>query len=687
MTVGILHFEPSARLQQFLGRELIADPNLAISEFIKNSYDAGATEVYVDFAVADRRPIDQTITVSDDGTGMNLDEFRINWMHPGFSYKASAVPTEGHNPSADTARGRRDARIPIGEKGIGRLAAGRLGERLHVFTRRRKHDPWLHVFFDWNVFRDMHTPLNKVPVEYDFDTPPDETRFDVGTIIRIEALTLNWAGRVPGRKSSGRSDSRVGRLRQDLEILILPLEPLSEHFRVLLASDLSDHSPFLGEVTPADMQLMEYRYTFSLEPTRDGVRVKRSIARSSAVAERVNKPSVTSDTVRIPDGSQPTADPTSHPGSLRCGAFHGTMYYAPWSGSARRLQDLHIQTGVFVYRDGVRVEPYGGPDDDWLGAQGRKASRQGYAAIQPKQLYGFVAISKRTNPELIDMSNRQGLLEDEAFEDFITHARAEFRNFETVVFDEWVEPGWAEDIDRAQKLADRTQSSTAVIVRDLVHSLRQPVAGLGAELGNLRFVVANFPIPRDTRTRIEQVLERAAAHVGDIDSVVTEFLEVRPEGDLEPVGIHDVVAEAVAAVQNLAVTSDVEIEVDVDERTVIVPPGHLRRALAELIRNGVQAPRPQGESRRWVRVTSGSENGAALIAVTDNGLGVSDEIASRLFNEPVSTTGRQGAGLTTARDLMAIFRGQIKLLNPGEPGACFQLRVPSVGEVRKELRA
>ena len=110
----------------------------------------------------------------------------------------------------------------------------------------------------------------------------------------------------------------------------------------------------------------------------------------------------------IASGSRATDDPTSHPGSLECGSFCGTMYYAPLSGSARRLQDLHIQTGVFVYRDGVRVEPYGAPDDDWLGAQARKATRQGYAAIQPKQLYGFVAISKRTNPDLIDMSTAKG---------------------------------------------------------------------------------------------------------------------------------------------------------------------------------------------------------------------------------------------------------------------------------------
>jgi signal transduction histidine kinase len=684
--VGTLHFEPSARLQQFLGRELIADPNLAIAEFIKNGYDAGATEVYVDFRVAGLRPVEQVIRITDNGTGMDLDDFKANWMHPGFSYKATAVPSQNKKPRAETPQARREARIPIGEKGIGRLAAGRLGERLHIFTKRRRRDPWLHVLFDWGAFKDMNMPLSKVPIRYDFDTQPEEPRVDTGTIVEIEELTLNWAGRVPGRKSAGRSDSRVGRLRQDLEILILPLEPLSEDFRVLLASDLSEHGPFLGQVTPADMQLMEYRYDFTVERTRAGVRVRRKVTRSASLADQLGQPRSTKDTITIAATTRPTDDPTSHPGSLECGTFHGTIYYAPWSGSARRLRDLHIQPGVFVYRDGIRVEPYGGPDDDWLGAQARKASRQGYAAIQPKQLYGFVAISKRTNPALIDMSNRQGLVEDEAFEDFVTHARAEFRNFETIVFDEFVEPAWEVDTDRAQRLAERTQTSTAVIIRDLVHSLRQPVAGLGTELGNLEFVLQNFPIPDDTRTRLEEVQQRATAHVHDIDALVTEFLEVRPEADVEPVAIRDIVAEAVTAVSNLAATNGVEIEVDIDNRAVVARPLYLRRAVTELIRNAVQAPRPQNVDRRWVRVTNDTANGSALITVTDNGLGVNEDLASRLFKEPVSTTGRQGAGLTTARDLVATFRGQIELINPGEAGAIFQIRLPSMGALRKELR-
>jgi len=143
--VGVLHFEPSARLQQFLGRELIADPNLAITEFIKNSYDAGATDVYVDFRVAGLHPLEQLIRISDNGTGMGLDAFKANWMHPGFSYKVNAVPSQDVPPRADTPQARRDARIPIGEKGIGCLAAGRLGERLHVLKRRHRRDQWARL--------------------------------------------------------------------------------------------------------------------------------------------------------------------------------------------------------------------------------------------------------------------------------------------------------------------------------------------------------------------------------------------------------------------------------------------------------------------------------------------------------------------------------------------------------------
>jgi len=240
------HFDPSARLQRFLGRELLADPNLAIVEFVKNSYDAGATDVYIDLIVAGRSKEEQIIRISDNGTGMNVASFERNWMHPGYSYKAYETTT---STASGGAPSRRDQRVPAGEKGLGRLAAGRLGEALRIFTRESPQDQWLHVVFDWSEFKDMDKFLREIPIHYDEQTSPAEPRFQTGTILEITGLSLNWIGRVPGRKVPGRSDVRVGRLRQDLAILIHPLGPAKHDFRVYLASDASELNEYLGLIS------------------------------------------------------------------------------------------------------------------------------------------------------------------------------------------------------------------------------------------------------------------------------------------------------------------------------------------------------------------------------------------------------------------------------------------------------
>ena len=81
-----LYFRPSARLQRYLGEELISDPNLAILEFVKNAYDAGAASAVIRFNLMDEP---DSLLIADDGVGMDLAGFRYNWMRPGFSEKSS----------------------------------------------------------------------------------------------------------------------------------------------------------------------------------------------------------------------------------------------------------------------------------------------------------------------------------------------------------------------------------------------------------------------------------------------------------------------------------------------------------------------------------------------------------------------------------------------------------------------
>lgn len=539
-----LYFEPSARLQRFLGRELISDPNLAIVEFVKNAYDGGAREVVVEFLLARRTKESQAITISDDGVGMTLDDFKQHWMHPGFSYKAGKQTARSTKRRTQAAE-RQANRVPVGEKGLGRLAAGRLGEHMEVFTRPSANDPWLHVSVDWADFDDMSQALNKVPIAYELLNDWDEGRFSTGTIVKIRNLSLDWSGMVPGRKVAGRSDLRIGRLRQDLEILVAPLAtPSPTDFQVVLEADQPVKN-FLGPVTRDQPAFIDYVYEFAVSERAGKVVIGRQVRRSAEIAERVEQPERTSlAPLRLAPEEK-----------LQSGPFKGTLYYVPLS--SRRWRELGYPMGVHLYRDGVRVDPYGHGEDDWLGARARKAARQGYAAIQPNHLAGFVLISRGANPELVDMSNRQGLVENEGSLNFLRYARLAFSDFEELVFEEFVKPGWESPEEKLRQGAERSQRYSNAMLRSLVHSIRQQVSGLGAEMTSVRQIADDPGTPAALAEELRGIHTRSTRHIGDIDSALARYFGGAPEEAVTTFDLRHALAEAVDVVQPLVESFDV----------------------------------------------------------------------------------------------------------------------------------
>jgi C4-dicarboxylate-specific signal transduction histidine kinase len=294
-------------------------------------------------------------------------------------------------------------------------------------------------------------------------------------------------------------------------------------------------------------------------------------------------------------------------------------------------------------------------------------------------------ISKLTNPDLIDMTNREGLVQNEAFEEFQAHLRAEFRRFSDVVYEEFLEREWRQDEDRAREIAQRTSTDRDVLIRDIVHSLRQPVASLGTEMRNFAYVLEHNEIPPDTKRTLLEIQGRASAHVAEVSGIVRAAFEDPVTQEIEPVSIRDVVADAVKAVRPVAVTRGGKIQQRVPDRVVLAKRAYLRRALTELFRNALQAPRPSGESP-VVQVTADNDNGQVVIRVRDNGVGVDPSIADQLFHSAISKKGRQGVGLITVRDLLATFGASARLVVPNDGGAEFQVLLPSMGEIRRILK-
>ena len=112
-----LPFTIDAELLRELGERLVGKPYVALAELVKNSYDADATEVTINFA-----PNKRSIEISDNGHGMTVDEFKKFWMRIGTIHKR------------EEERSRNFGRLMTGSKGVGRLAVQFLANKLTIIT-------------------------------------------------------------------------------------------------------------------------------------------------------------------------------------------------------------------------------------------------------------------------------------------------------------------------------------------------------------------------------------------------------------------------------------------------------------------------------------------------------------------------------------------------------------------------
>lgn len=662
-------FRPSARLQKYLGRELIADPNLAILEFVKNAYDAGASHVYITFSL----PLDGTssLVIADDGEGMDEPSFERNWMHPGYSEKSpDARPAHrGRKPRQAAV----SKRVPVGEKGLGRLAAGRLGSSLEVFTRRIRRDDWLHIFFDWAEFEDMSKLMDEVVIEYDHDTLPEDPPAQSGTILIIRDLEQKWDGRIRGRPTPGRSRTRLGRLKQDLQLLLRPLQATDPSFTIHLDSDSFLDPEDIGVVTPAGaVEEADYLYDFEYRVTASGrISIQRRLQRSNRLVAELGGEA----TIRFPAITlSEAASAERRPDTLECGPFRGRFLYTPPPAAKRAKEIDAVGSGVLLYRDGVLVEPYGLDGDDWVGVSARKAQRQGYALIQPNVFSGYVLISRAENPKLRDMSNRQGLLDSEISESFVQHVRAEFSFFETEVFEE-LKQRWKSKAEQAAEQARETIDLAAVRLRAIAHSLGQPLLGLNADITAIRIIAKNRDLPKPISTRLLELADSAAAHLRQAQNAISRFRDVPiTERTVVPVAV--LVTEAISLIRVLAKSLSVDIRVEgMPKRDVFVHRELVVEAIAELVRNAVEAPRKPGSTSE-VLLRYHEEERDFVLDICDNGGGIAGIDASGDLSAVQSTKGRPGMGLSTVIEIVTASRGRVRVAQTGPQGTHVEVFLP-----------
>lgn len=374
-----------------LGALLVGRDSTALSELVKNAYDADASLVEVYGENVGRTG--GFIRIKDNGHGMGATQFR-----EGFLRIASRLKDESSRYSP------LGSRRMTGAKGIGRLAAHKLAAHLEIESHPRPKiaRAGVHATIDWDLIENKRT-LDEIPQSGGLSvraTRANSSGF--GTTITLTRLRGRWqdstlrnfiaevqsyeppellAGAIPSDYLRGESLLGVPLLRDT--------HTKAAAFSVQLSGDFAP-SDYLWETLLSrcfwllEIEASSSRVTYRIVPMVGGLKKYPS--------------------AKVLELEGPRADRAGPEFAVRILTREGP---AP-AGSAPWIDAV---SGVRVYMEGFRVLPYGEPGNDWLGLDSGYARRRGAlnSELLEKLMPGMAENSSRTRSGLSVLPSRQYL--------------------------------------------------------------------------------------------------------------------------------------------------------------------------------------------------------------------------------------------------------------------------------------
>ncbi len=218
--------------------------------------------------------------------------------------------------------------------------------------------------------------------------------------------------------------------------------------------------------------------------------------------------------------------------------------------------------------------------------------------------------------------------------------------------------------DITQLVSAQRNSAWSDIARRIAHEIKNPLTPIQLSAERLKRKYLK-EITTDKHV-FEQCTDTIIRQVGDIGRIVDEFSAFArmPSAVPEPNNLNDLVREA-TVLQRVS-SSDIDIELELTEPALVFPFDRrlITQAVTNLVKNAREAieARPAGSERGRIVVQTGVSEDAAVLMVTDNGIGLPIENRNRLA-EPYMTTREKGTGLGLAivKRIMEEHGGRLRL--------------------------
>lgn len=716
-------FSADAGLIARLGRELVGKQETALTELIKNSYDADATNVDVTISGEGRKAV---LEIVDDGSGMTEVELTRGFLRLASSLKVS----EPRSPKFKRHR--------AGRKGIGRFATERLGRSLKLTTRSASEKLGLRLTVDWDEFRPgLELQDIEVSVEREAGLP-------VGTSVRVERLRDTW------------KDDQLKRCLQNITSLLqpFPVAKVQGHPNVDpgFAVRFLRGTEKVEDSTIADLQTEILAHAHAVIEAR---------VDSEGCAEwRITRNRFGEDRkwARIHHEKSSAKRPQAYAHlrnvSMRAYYFILQGDLLPGIVFSRVRGLLSDLGGIRLYRNGFRVVPYGDPDNDWLGLDSTYARRaETLAPVANRNFFGVVEVADPKGAQFEERTSREGLIENASVDELQSVLSSVLITAANTIASDRNRVGAASS--RKSKREDGATTTVRKRVEDLIEVVSEPYsnktkaeltqelreireelknveadeAAYVQELEMLRFLAsigmatAEFSheikmtfqtfgldmerlvefASQQADTELHRLAKRVAGAREKIEAFTGYFNDTMASRNLRhrrPVSLKKAVIEFSDGIKPIIGAQGISIKTSTPHLdplfTTPLHEAELSSVLLNLLSNAVKATKRASGERNLLIEAFRDQRHRPLIRFSDNGDGIREDLRARIFDPFVtienasssrSSTQQQavgtGLGLWIVKQIVENFGGQIDVVKaPKGYVTAFEISIPDEDERR-----
>ncbi len=252
----------------------------------------------------------------------------------------------------------------------------------------------------------------------------------------------------------------------------------------------------------------------------------------------------------------------------------------------------------------------------------------------------------------------------------------------------------AQAMERTLDERDSRLIAVGQMTGTIAHDMRGPLTAIFNRIETLRLMAdlaGNLGSMDDDLSKVENTVKR-------INGMIQELLEfVRGNNvtlDLQPTALSPFLDEMAEDLVPTLAGLQVELHRSFDGDAATKLPldrDRIARVIENLVNNSRDAiAGAEGRDGGNVWISTRIEDGKAFIRVTDDGPGIPDAAAKKLF-QPFATAGKAngtGLGLSIVRNIVTAHGGRIEVdFTPPEGGAAFTITLPLGGEDLEQLEA